>query len=47
MQVNALGVEYGKNSIHSNIVFTSRTINDDAGVYITDNALHFDVAFTF
>ena len=42
-----LGVEFGFLGFQTNTAFTQRVVNDFTSVYLTEMALHLDVAFTF
>ena len=47
IQTIGLGLEFGFLGFHTNTAFTQREVNDNSGVYLTEQALHLDVAFTF
>ena len=41
------GIEFGFWKIHTNAGFTQRVVNNSEGVYLTDQVVHFDLAFVF
>ena len=47
IQTAGVGVEFGFWKIHTLAAFTQRTVNDNNGVYLTQQAAHLDLAFAF